>query len=93
MKMTILILLLAGGMKHEHFVSHQDLSRFNGLSVTISAQPTKEMERLQDELHATFTRFDPILNLNVPALHRAGEYHGLPDGEVHEDVKMIHIHE
>lgn len=91
MKMTILILLLAGGMKHEHFVSHQDLSRFNGLSVTVSAQPTKEMEFLQDSLHNIFTRFDPALNMNVPALHRNGEYHSVP--ELPDGVKVIHIHE
>lgn len=92
-KMTIIVLLLAGGQASRHFIAHEDLSRFNGVSLSISAQGTEAEARRQDEFFSRFYRYDPTLNLNVPAFVERGEYHGLPESAIVGDYNVIYVRE
>lgn len=76
---TLVILILAGdGLQTQHFVLDGDLRKFDRMSISTSAQPTPEHERLQDELFSTMFVLDEGTNLNVPRVKPVPEYHDAP---------------
>ena len=63
---TLVILVLAGGINVRQSMHEGDLRRFDGMTVTTSAQATKEREMAQDELFSILFTYDLSLNQNIP---------------------------
>lgn len=87
---TFLILYLVSHVRV--FVSDNDLSDLDGLSLTTSAQPTKALEEKQDRLFSEFYRYDDATNMNVPRLKELAEFEGLPE-RAHGEFKVIRLRE